>query len=269
MANIKKVFVSSDMEGTCGITAWCETDKGQDLYEHFRKQMSRECAAACEGAVMAGAEELLVKDAHDSARNIDPSILPQQAKIYRGWGRHPFSMMAGIDGSFDGVIFTGYHSAAEMDTSPLSHTMNTQNNYVKLNDELCPELMLNSLTASYCGVPVYCVTGDKGLCDWMQAHCPGTVVVPVNEGHGSGVISIHPDLAVCRIREAAQNCFDTDREKCLFPMPAAFKCEISFKEHFKAESARWYPGCVKTGARTVRFESRDYMDVLKFIHWVL
>ena len=30
-----------------------------------------------------------------------------------------------------------------------------------------------------------------------------------------------------------------------------------------------YPGCEQTGARTVRFEADDYMDVLRFIYWVL
>ena len=199
-----KIFVSSDMEGTCGITAWCETDKGKDLYDHFRAQMSAECAAACRGAIEAGAEDVLVKDAHDSARNIDPSVLPEQARIFRGWGRTPLSMMAGIDESFGGVFFTGYHSAAEMDTNPLSHTMNTQNNFVKLNDELCPELMINSLIASYYRVPVYLLTGDKGLCDWMSAHCPGTVTVPVNEGRGAGCVSIHPRQARVPVPDAVE-----------------------------------------------------------------
>jgi len=266
---MRKIFVSSDMEGTCGITAWCETDKGKDLYEHFRIQMSKECAAACSGALAGGATEVLVKDAHDSARNIDPNYLPEQASIVRGWAKHPYSMMAGLDESFDGVIFTGYHSAAEMDTNPLSHTMNTQNNFVKINGELCPELMLNSLTASYLGIPVYCVTGDKGLCDWMKAHCPGTTVVPINEGIGAGSISPHPAVAIRRIREAAEQSLSNDRASCMFPMPESFTVEISFKEHFKAASAKWYPGCVQTSARTVKYETKDYMDVLKFIYWVL
>ena len=264
-----KLLISSDMEGTCGITSWCETDKGQDLYEHFRLQMSKECGAACEGAVAGGATDILVKDAHDSARHIDPNYLPEQARILRGWARHPFSMMAGLDESFDGVMFTGYHSAAEMDTNPLSHTMNTQNNYVKINGELCPELMLNSLTASYVGVPVYMLTGDKGLCDWMKAHCPGTTVVPVSEGIGSASISLHPQVAIKRIREAAQESLKADPAACMFPMPKHFKVEISFKDHFKAAGAKWYPGCKQTGARTVKFEAKDYMDVLKFIYWVL
>ena len=265
----KKIFVSSDMEGTCGITAWCETDKGKDLYEHFAHQMSLECAAACRGAVAAGANDILVKAAHDSARNIDPDLLPLEARIFRGWGRHPFSMMAGIDSTFDGVLFTGYHSAAEMDTNPLSHTMNTKNNFVKINDELCPELMLNSLIASYVGVPVYLLTGDKGLCDWMKAHCPGTTVVPVNEGRGAGSVSIHPAVAIERIEKAAKECLEADPASCMFPLPKSFKLEISFKEHFAAEDASWYPGVVKTGPRTVRFETKDMLDVMRCIHFVL
>lgn len=264
-----KIFISSDMEGTCGIVDWQETDKGKDLYERFAAQMSREVAAACEGANAAGADDILVKDAHDSARNIDASVLPLNARIFRGWGRHPYSMMAGLDESFDGVVFTGYHSAAEMDTNPLSHTMNLGNNYVKINGELCPELMLNSLTAAYLGVPIYALTGDKGLCDWMKARCPGTTVIPVSEGVGAGSVSIHPALAVSHIREGVEKAFSAKREECMFPLPEHFAVEISFKEHFKAAGAKWYPGCEQTGARTVRFEADDYMDVLRFTYWVL
>ncbi len=264
-----KIFISSDMEGTAGIVHWDETSKGKDLYGYFSNQMSREVNAACEGALAAGAKEILVKDAHDSGRNINPAMLPKQVKIFREWGSHPYSMMAGIDESYDGVIFTGYHSAAEMNTNPLSHTMNTQNNYVKINGELCSELMLNSLTASYLGIPVYMVTGDRWLCEWMKGKCPGTTVVPVSEGIGAGSVSIHPDLAVERIFDAAKDAFKAEKESCMFPLPKHFTVEISFKEHSKATGAKWYPGCEQTGARTVKFEADDYMDVLKFIHWVL
>lgn len=36
----------------------------------------------------------------------------------------------------------------------------------------------------------------------------------------------------------------------MFPLPEHFAVEISFKEHFKAAGAKWYPGCEQTGART-------------------
>lgn len=266
---MKKLFISADFEGTTGVAHWDETEPGKNLYEHFAKQMSREVAAACEGALSAGYEEVLVKDAHDSARNIFPDMLPIQARIFRGWGRHPFSMMAGIDESFSGVVFTGYHSAAGTNTNPLSHTMDTRNNWVKINGEICSELMMNCLTAAYVGVPVYCVTGDRGLCEWIQSVNPHIHTVPVSEGFGDGSISIHPDLAVQRIRETVKEAAAQNPADCMFPLPERFHVEICYKTHQQATNASWYPGCRQTDVTTVCFDADDYMDVLKFFHWVL
>ena len=128
---MKKLFISADLEGTTGITHWGETEIGGYLYDRFTAQMTREVAAACEGAIGQGLEDILVKDAHDSGRNIDPAKLPEQARIFRAWSRHPYSMMFGLDESFDGVVFTGYHNAAGTNSNPLSHTMNRQNNFVR------------------------------------------------------------------------------------------------------------------------------------------
>lgn len=266
---MKKLFISADMEGTAGVMHWEETERQGKDYDFWRMQMSREVAAACQGAVDAGMEDILVKDAHDSGRNIFPVELPEQARILRGWAKHPLRMVAGLDETFDGVVFTGYHSAAEMPTNPLSHTMNLRNNHVKLNGELCSELMINSLSAAMMGVPVYCVCGDKGLCEWIQSVNPNIRTVPVSEGIGNASISIHPNVAVRRIRETVREAVQQPREACLFPMPKHFHVEINFRQHFDATGAVWYPGCVKTGARTVAYDADDYMDVLKFLYWVL
>jgi D-amino peptidase len=266
---VKKLFLSADMEGTCGVTHWEETERGKLDYEHFRAQMSREVAAACEGALAAGFEDVLVKDAHDYCRNIWPELLPEQARILRANAKHLYIMMAGLDASFDGVVFTGYHSAAEMPTNPLSHTMNTRNVRVTLNGELCSELLLNSLTAAMLGVPVYCVTGDKGLCDWVQSINPNIVTVPVSEGMGNASLSIHPKLAVSRIREAVERAVKQPKEACMFPMPDHFVMEICFKQHYDALGGSWYPGAKQVDARTVRFESDCYEDVLRFVYFVL
>lgn len=266
---MKKLFISADFEGTAGVAHWDETEPGKLLYDHFAKQMSREVAAACEGALNAGYDEVFVKDAHDTARNIDPTMLPMQTRIFRGWGSHPFSMMAGIDESFSGAVFTGYHSAAGTDVNPLSHTMTTKNNFVTINGELCSELMMNSLTAAYVGVPVYCVCGDKGLCDWIQSVNPNIETVAVSEGFGNGSISIHPDLAVQRIRETVERAVRKNPADCMFPMPEHFHVEINYVKHPAAASASWYPGCVLRDAKTIAFDADDYMDVLRLIHFVL
>lgn len=60
---VVKVFVSADIEGVCGATAWDEARKESPAYREFQRQMNREVAAACDGALAAGAADIVVKDA--------------------------------------------------------------------------------------------------------------------------------------------------------------------------------------------------------------
>ncbi|MDO4484392.1 MAG: M55 family metallopeptidase [Clostridia bacterium] len=270
---MKKIFLSADIEGTCGIAHWNETEKAHgDEYAPFSEQMSKEVAAACEGVLAAEDDAFVfVRDSHDSARNIRPAMLPQVSNIqlFRGWGRDPYSMMSGVDESFTGVMFTGYHSACGWDGNPLSHTMNGQNVYVKVNGEVMSELMMNSLTAAMFGVPVLMVTGDQMLCDWFRTKVPDAVTVPVSYGVGNGSVSIMPMEATRRIKAGAEKAMALDAARCLYPMPDSFHVEICFRQHFNARNAAWYPGCVQTDSRSVAFDCTDWMDALKFLHFCL
>lgn len=266
---MSRIFLSCDIEGTCGVAHWDETEKDKPDYARFAAQMSREAAAACEGAIAGGAKELLVRDAHSTARNIDPALLPLQARIMRGWGRDPYAMMSGLERGFDGVMFTGYHSACGWAGNPLSHTMNTRNVYVKVNGETMSELMMNSLTAAMFGVPVLLVTGDRMLCDWFQTKVPGALTVPVSEGVGNGSVSLHPQRAVELIREAARNAMALDRAACLYPTPDRFEVEICYRQHHDARGASWYPGMRLKDDRTVVYACQGWMDALTMLHFCL
>ena len=146
-----KLFLSADIEGTCGIASWPEADPASSAaYVPMQKQMTREVAAACRGALEAGAEEVFVKDAHNSARNVIPGELPRKTRIHRGWAGDLLSMMNGLDQEkFDAVIFTGYHAWAGDSGNPLSHTMNTQNNRVTINGVRASEFLINSNALMY------------------------------------------------------------------------------------------------------------------------
>lgn len=268
---MKKYFLSCDIEGTCGIAAWDETDAGTSRYPAFADQMSREVAAACEGLLDARAEEIRVRDAHDSARNIRPSMLPQNEAItlMRGWGREPLGMMNGLDSSYAGVLFTGYHSACGWNGNPLSHTNNSKNVYVKINGEVAPELMINSLTASMQGVPVLMLSGDQMLCDWFHQKVPEAITVPVSKGEGEGSVSLMPEIACRRIREAAEKAVSLPAGACMYPMPDSFEVEVCYREHQLARAKSWFPGAKQKDARTVVFSSDKWMDVLVFFHFCL
>jgi len=235
--------------------------------------MTREVAAACQGAVDAGVADLLVKDAHGSARNIDPAALPRCARVLRGWTNDPYMMVSGLDSSFDGVMFTGYHSPAGSDANPLAHTMSSIASLVTINGKPAAELNINCLTVASMGVPVLLVTGDEGLCESIREINPSIHTVPVNRGIGAATLNLlHPDEAVERIREAAKAAIEAAAaapSSFMYPLPDSFAVEITYGEHSTAQRNSCFPGARKTGSRSVMFETADYYEALRFMHFCL
>ena len=265
----KKIFISADIEGTCGIAHWQETNTNNEYSEYFRKQMTNEVKAACEGALEAGFDEIFVKDAHDSARNLYPNLLPKEAKIMRGWTRNPYSMMAGLDETFDACAFTGYHSAASASGNPLSHTMNCSIYYIKINGVITSEFIINSLAAAYLGVPSVFLSGDKMLCEKAEEFAKGIKTVAVSEGIGNASVSIHPEIACERIKATVTEALEGDYKKVLMKLPEKFEVEVAYKEHHKAFHATYYPGAYAIDSTTTGFKASNYLDVLKFFMFVL
>ncbi len=204
-----KIYISSDIEGISGSTIWDETIKNGDLYNDYAGQMTLETKAACDGANSVGAKEIMVKDAHGSGRNIDHNLLPKNTKLIRGWSGGPFSMVQELDYSYDALIFIGYHSSATKNTNPLSHTMTTNLDYIKINGEIASEFLIHSYIAAYLGVPIVFLSGDKGLCDEVKRIHPNITTVAVKEGRGNSTINIHPELSRELIEEGVREAFQS------------------------------------------------------------
>jgi D-amino peptidase len=264
-----KIFISADIEGTTGIAHWNEADRTKPDYKEFRRQMTAEVKAACEGVNLAGAKEILIKDAHASARNLSVSELPENIKIIREWSGHPFSMMQGIDDSFSAAVFTGYHSRAGSDANTLAHTFTDDPMYIKINGSYASEFLINAYTAAYVGVPVVMLTGDKGLCDEAKKNIPNIITVAVNEGKGSSSISIHPTKAIKKIKSAAKKALSGNISKCTLTLPPKFEIEILFKDFQKAYKNSFYPGAEIVEPNTIRFGCQDYFDILRFLSFAL
>ena len=195
-----KIFVSADIEGITGITDWAEADLSRPDNAEFRDRMTAEVVAACEGAVAAGASEILVKDAHWTGRNLFAERLPRQASLWRGWSGHPYSMVQGLDGSFAAALFVGWHSGGAKGGNPLAHTLSSgQLMGIRVNGQWVSEYQLHAWTAALEGVPVAFVSGDQALCDEVQALGTGATTVAVMRGHGAAVQSRHPAESLQRI----------------------------------------------------------------------
>jgi D-amino peptidase len=263
-----KVFISADIEGTAGITNWDEARKPHADYPEHRQQMTREVLAACDGANAAGANEILIKDAHATGRNIQQVDLPENARLVRGWSGHPMSMVQELDKSFDAALFIGYHSKAGDETNPLAHTLTLDIMRMRINGVPTSEFLLYAYAAGYVGVPVVFVSGDKQLCADIKGHNPNITTVALSEGKGPSTISIAPKAALDRIRKGVEKALNGNLKKSLLKMPKRFALEIEYSNPVKAYKSSWYPGCKHIGNRTLRFETRDYFDVLRALKFI-
>ena len=95
-----KVFISADIEGISGVVSKAHTTSEGYDYQRARMLMTQEVNAAILGALDAGAEEILVNDAHGSMTNILIEELNPKASLISGTPKM-LGMMEGIDDSFD------------------------------------------------------------------------------------------------------------------------------------------------------------------------
>ncbi len=261
-----KVYISADMEGITGVTHWEEVDHEKQGYMKFQEKMSLEVAAACRGAVEAGAKEIWVKDAHYSGRNILPEYLPKNVKLIRGWSGHPYSMVQELDDSFDALIMVGYHSRAGSGGNPLAHTLSgSRIERIILNNREASEFLLHGTVAAKYGVPLAFLSGDVGLCEEVEKVSPNTHTHATMLGIGDSTISINPEESQSQIKEKVEASLNRDLTSCIWALPKRFEITIRYIKHAVAYRASHYPGAEVVNDKSVRFEDREYDNIMRFI----
>jgi D-amino peptidase len=267
---VKKLFISADIEGVACVSARVEVDKTHPAeYAPFRDQMTAEVAAACAGAFAAGVDVIVVKDAHATARNLDPHKLSapsdKSLQLIRGWSGHPFAMVQGIDRTFDAAAFIGYHSAGGCGGNPLAHTVSSRAfARVELNGTLASEFLIYAYAAASVGVPLVFLSGDKQLCDEASRTIDGLYTVVTLEGFGASVQSLLPTDAV-RLIEAGVQRATSGAAPALLKLPSDFAFKLSFNKATDAYAKSFYPQAKMVSDTELLLEARNYFDVLTFL----
>ena len=266
MLALMKVYLSVDIEGVVGIAAWEEARKEHADYPPFRDRMAREAAAACEGALAAGASELLVKDAHGSGRNLRPDDLPAPARLIRGWSGHPSCMLQELDGSFDAVVLVGWHGPAAAGDNPLAHTLSSRTlAEVRLDGVRCSEFRLHALFAAELGVPVVLVAGDTGLCAEVRETNAAIATVPTLRGFGASTLSEHPATVLEQLRDGVRAALTSDRAACRLEPPSAPELVVRYKDQALAYRKAFYPGAELVAPTEVRLQAASMFEAMRFL----
>jgi D-amino peptidase len=252
-----KIYVSVDMEGVAGIADWAQCLAGGDDYALGRELLLGEVNAAIDGALAAGATEILVNDSHSVMRNLPPGALRGRAQYLSGRFK-PRYMMQGLDESFDACLFLGYHAAIAT-PGVLSHTYNPRAIAgARLNGVTTGEAGLNALVAQHFAVPVAVITGDQHVGPEAAPFCPGIVHVPVKESVSRyAARHLHPEDAREAIHAAVHDALSLvdDFEPPSIALPATLEVDLANPD--MAEQATWLRGMSRVDDRTVTVTDDD------------
>lgn len=259
-----KVFISVDMEGITGVVNVDDATRGGKDYDYFRQTMTREANAAIEGAIAAGATEIIVRDSHGSALNLLPEMLNRNSKLLRDWSQGPMFMMEGIDESFDAAIYVGYHARAGTPNGVLDHTSSGNVTDVSINGISMPETGYNALMAGYYDVPVVFVAGDKAVCDQAMELLGNVETVAVKEGIGAAALNLHPEVAREQIRDGVERALNNLDDYEPYKLSAPYTLVLTLKtEQNIYRGAALYPGAQRTGDWELTYVADDVMEIMR------
>lgn len=175
-----RILISADMEGATGVTWPADCEPGTEQWQRCRVMFTSDVNGAIEGLFDGGAAEVVVNEAHATMRNLLLEQLDHRATMITG--RHKaLSMIEGIQGGVDGVVFVGYHAGAGTE-GVLSHTYLANSiTGVWVDGAAASEGRLNALVAAEYGAPVVLVTGDDRACADAAVYAPGAGTVVVKE----------------------------------------------------------------------------------------
>jgi D-amino peptidase len=261
-----KIYVSVDMEGVAGITHPAQCRPNHPDYSRFRRLMTEEVNAAVKGALDGGATEVVVNDAHFTMTNLVIEKLHPGASLISGSNK-PLCQMEGLDESYDGVFFLGYHEGDGEGDGVINHTlMSATIRLVRVNGLVMDEAMINARVAGSLGVPVALLTGDDRVCANAQAAFPGIEVAPVKRAIDR-LSAAHKSTEAARglIQERASAAVAKLREGELKPLAieGSVRFEVEFRTTSSAQMCTLFPGVARTAPCEIAFEHSSFVDAYR------
>jgi len=259
-----KIFISADLEGIAGVVHEEHVARDGREHERARRLMTQEVNAAIEGALMAGAKEIVVNDSHGTMRNIIPEELNENAVLITGSPK-PLSMMQGIDETFNAAFFIGYHAMASGFPTILGHTYHGRVVYnLRVNTRTMGETGINAAVAGYYNVPVVLVTGDETVTKEAIDFLGKIETVSVKKAVGRyAAQTLTPLQARKLIKEAAAKTFKNLKKTKPFKLKPPVTFEVDFVNTGMTEMALLIPEVKQIASRTISYTSNDLLTAFK------
>lgn len=260
-----RVFIAVDLEGVTGTVDADEMYAGRPGFEQARCWMTGDANAAIAGAFDAGADEVVVCDAHGPGRSLLLDDLDPRAVLARGRAK-PHRMVEGLEPGTDAVLLVGFHGRAGAAPGVLNHTwVGKELQDLRLDGRSAGELALVARYAGLRGAPVVLVTGDDVACAEAAEWIPGAETVAVKRAADRYAAHVlHPTVTADLIRAGARA--GVERRGAVAPLDGAApaELEIEWSSTAIATLCAKVPGVTAEG-RTTRYAARDAAEVLDLL----
>lgn len=260
-----KIFISADIEGVAGVVTTLQGQPGNPEYERARRLMTEEVNAAIAGAFDGGATEVVVNDSHGPMINLLPDLLDPRADLILGRPK-PASMCAGLDASFNAVMFTGYHAGAGRH-GILSHTVNGfAYHAIRVNGIDCAEATLYGAYAGSLGIPVIMLSGDDQLRTQVSPLFPAAEFAVVKTALAQRAArALSPANAHALIHAAATKAVGNIGTCKPYVIPGPYTLELDLSSVALADLAADIPVSTRIAPRTVAFPAESMRGVIGWI----
>jgi len=264
-----KIYISADMEGVVGVVTGEQLGPQGFEYARFREFMTQEVNAAIEGAFAAGATGIVIGDSHGNGQNLLIEKLPANVLVVRSWPR-PLGMMQGIDETFAGAIFLGYHTATTNLEGVRAHTLSSARLAdVKLKGVSVSEAGINAAIAGHFNVPIIMVSGDDAVVKETTAllgNIEGAVVKWSSGFHSAKTMT--PAASYVLIREKAQKAVSRIREFKPYKLNGPIELDVRFKNYRPSEVLSYLSIVQRPDAHSIRFVGKDIIEISKFLTFI-
>ncbi|MGH7453241.1 MAG: M55 family metallopeptidase [bacterium] len=265
-----KIYISADMEGVVGVVTDEQLGPSGFEYQRAREFMTAEVNAAVEAAFAAGATEILVGDSHGNGQNLLIDKLPKNVQVVRSWPR-PLMMMQGIEETFDGVIFLGYHTSTTNPEGVRAHTMSSANLAdVRLNGISMPEAGINAAIAGHFNVPIIMISGDDAVVKEVTTLLGKLESATVKWAYGfHSAKTMTPEAAYDLIREKVKNAIGRLKEFKPYKLKTPIQVDVRFKNYRPSEVLSYLPIVQRTDAHSIKFVGKDMIEASKFLEFIV
>lgn len=260
-----KVYISVDMEGVVGTVTGDQLSPAGFEYQKFREYMTREALAAVNAAKESGATEILVSDSHGNGENLLIDQFPKDVRIIRSWPRR-LGMMAGIDETFDAVIFIGYHASTNNMNGVRAHTFSSARlTRVALNGKEVTEGAWNAAIAGHFGVPVVMMSGDDAAIREVQSSIGNIEAAETKKNlsfHSANTMT--PEASYELIGQKVKAAFKRLKDFKPYKVSTPATVDISFKHYRVAEVLAYLKSVQRTDSHSIRYTGKDMLDLADF-----